>query len=116
MDKVLKVYISTPLMGDKFNLKKITEVLLVSPLVFAFIPPVGQLSDKDNGALLDKNAILLCDEVWVFGKIGRDCSWEIGFARGLGKPVKLFMTKEEIEYIQEDWMTFLDVTIVTLDE
>ena len=109
---MLKVYISTPLMGEKFNLKRITEVLLSYPNVFAFIPPIGQLEDKKSGALLDKNAILNCDEVWVFGKIGRDCAWEIGYANGLNKPIKFFMTQEELSHISEDWMTFLDVKII----
>lgn len=111
-----KVYISTPLLGDKFNLKRITSTLLKYPEVFAFIPPVGQLENKKEGAILDQMAIINCDEVWVFGKIGRDCAWEIGYATGLGRKVVLFMDKEELQHIEEDWMTFLDAEMVILEE
>lgn len=71
---MIKVYISTPLLGDIFNLKRITNVLLQRNDVFAFIPPVGQLEDKNSGALLDKNAILKGD--WLDEMVDDELDFE----------------------------------------
>ncbi len=103
------VYVCTPLSKEKFNLKMIQERIL-SEKVFAFIPPIGQLEDKHQGTRTDVQMLDLCDEVWVFGRIGRDCAWEIGYAKGLKKPVKFFMDNSEYEYLRDDWMVFHEVT------
>lgn len=100
-----KVYISTPLKEEKFNIEDIQSEILKYG-VFAFIPPTSQKVNQDQGSKVDKLSIELCDEVWVFGAIGRDCSWEIGFAHGLGKKVILYKSSHNNHIFNEDWMLF----------
>lgn len=105
-----KVYICTPLHGGKFNLDLIQKTILERN-VFAFIPAQGQLENKTLGAILDRKMLDEASEVFVFGPIGRDCSWEIGYATGKGKKVTIFLDKTNQD-ILEDWMTIIDVEIV----
>lgn len=105
-----KVYVCTPLKEEKFQLELISKILLEKQ-VFAFIPPTAQLQDKTTGAILDKKMIEECDEVFVFGNIGRDCAWEIGYAQGLGKKVTFFVNQENEYILQEDWMTTLNIVV-----
>lgn len=107
---IKKIYICTPLSKDKFNLDWITKVIL-NEKVFAFIPPVGQLQDKDAGAQVDKFMIEQCDELWAFGPLGRDCAWEMGFAHGLKKPVRLYFNPTTWELLKDDWMLFIDTKL-----
>lgn len=107
----MKVYICTPLAEGKFNLPKISKAVLDAG-AYAFIPPVGQLSDKTLGAKLDKLAIDQCDELWAFGPVGRDCCWEIGYAKGLGKVVKLFIDESNQYLVDEDWMVTIGAELV----
>jgi hypothetical protein len=101
-----RVYVCTPLKDEKYPGGTIHQVLLRFPNVFAFIPPTSQIIDKELGAALDKRMIELCNEVWVFGPIGRDCAWEIGYAQGLGKPVVFHLDQTNAQIVNEDWMTF----------
>lgn len=110
-----KIYVCTPLATGKFNLKQIQETLIHNG-VFAFIPPTDQLNEKAIGAKVDKQMIELCDELWAFGPIGRDCAWEIGYANGLGKKVKLFVDMMNEHVVQDDWMTVLNIEIVRMHE
>lgn len=105
-----RVYVCTPLAAGKFDLELISITLLARN-VFAFIPPRGQLNHKTIGAKLDRKMIDACDEVYVFGPIGRDCAWEIGYATGLGKPVTIFQNESNAGMLREDWMTIIDVKI-----
>lgn len=100
----MKVYISTPLKPEKFRLSLIQETVQKAG-VFAFIPTTTDTT-PEAGAAINKLQIELCDEVWVFGPIGRDCSWEIGYAQGLKKPVKFYVTQENEHMVREDWMLF----------
>lgn len=100
-----KVYISTPLKEEKFNIHDI-QAMILKHKVFAFIPPTSKKVDQHQGSLVDKLSIDLCDEVWVFGPIGRDCSWEIGYAQGLGKPVVFFLNEQNEYTVKEDWMVW----------
>lgn len=110
-----RVYISTPLKPGKFNLDAIQKEILVQK-VFAFIPPTEEYNDRVQGAAIDKLQIELCDEMWVFGPIGRDCAWEIGYAQGLGKPVKFYHSKSNEYVIQDDWMIFCAGTEVIYEK
>lgn len=100
----LRVYISTPLKPHKFKLADI-QAAVQKAGVFAFIPTTTDTT-PEAGAAINKLQLELCDEVWVFGAIGRDCSWEIGYAQGLKKPVKFFKTAENEHMVKEDWMLF----------
>lgn len=99
-----RVYISTPLKPHKFNLKAIQDAL-IDRRVFAFIPTTKDTT-PEMGAALNRMQIELCDEVWVFGPIGRDCAWEIGYAQGLSKPVVFFANELNAHMVKEDWMLF----------
>lgn len=99
------VYVSTPLKPTKFNLKYITEVLLKAGGLVPYIPPTTQTNEDGRGGALDELALENSDEVWAFGPLGRDCSWELGYAYKAGKPIKIFID-ETNEYLVngEDWM------------
>lgn len=102
-----KVYISTPLKLEKFRLDQIQAAILETEGVFAFIPTTAEAKgDPTRAALLNKQMLDLCDEVWVFGPIGRDCAWEMGYARALGKDLVFFSTEENQNIIPTDWMLF----------
>lgn len=105
------IYICTPLKIEKFKLDLISKMLL-DENIFAFIPPTEQLHGKDIGARLDEQHIALCDELWAFGNLGRDCSWEIGYAAGLGKPRKVFLTGDNNYLRDSDWMVPLGVEFI----
>lgn len=105
-----KVYISTPLKPEKFKLEQIQAQILKAG-VFAFIPTTVEVSPT-QGAAVDKLMLDLCDEVWVFGAVGRDCAWEMGYAQGLGKPVVFFVTSDNKDRVQSDWMLFCAGTII----
>lgn len=49
---------------------------------FIFRPQFGQLEDKEKYGTIDATAIENCDELWLIGDYGRDCSWELGYAAG----------------------------------
>jgi hypothetical protein len=105
MKNAKRVYISTPLKSGKFNLDVIQRMILAEP-VFAFIPPTEEKNNPKQGSAIDKLQLDLCDEVWVFGPIGRDCAWEIGYAQGKGIPVVYFASAENAHVTADDWMIF----------
>lgn len=108
-----KIYICTPLSQNKFDLSEISKQILKEK-VFAFIPPSEQLFEKKLGSSLDKMMIENCDEVWVFGEIGRDCAWEIGYAQGLNKNVIFHVNNKNKHILEEDWMVTINLTIKKL--
>lgn len=100
-----RVYICTPLKPEKFNLDTIQKEILKEK-VFAYIPPTEEKNNPSQGARVNRISIEMCDELWVFGPIGRDCSWEIGYAQGLGKKVVFFVSDNNLYVLNEDWMLF----------
>lgn len=108
-----KVYVSYPMNPKKHQMNVIQNELLKGD-VFPSIPPAGQLENKILGSAFDKKLIENCDEVWAFGEIGRDCSWELGFAVGLNKKVRIFIDASNSEILIEDWMTLINAEIVDL--
>jgi methyl coenzyme M reductase subunit C-like uncharacterized protein (methanogenesis marker protein 7) len=109
-----KVYISTPLKPGKFDLDAIQKHIEYQK-VFAYIPPTTG-EDSIQGASVHKQHIELCDEVWVFGPIGRDCAWEIGYAQGIGKHVVFFLSESNRNVLDEDWMVFCAGTEINSSE
>lgn len=109
-----RVYISTPLKPEKFKLGPIQDAILKAG-VFAFIPTTVDTT-PEQGAAINKLQIELADEVWVFGPIGRDCSWEIGYAQGKGIPVVFHESNENKHMVTEDWMLFCAGTQVVRSE
>jgi nucleoside 2-deoxyribosyltransferase len=96
-----RIYVCTPLKSGKFDLPLIVKTLPED--VFAYIPPTDPTKPKIEGALLNRKMIDLCDEVWVFGPLGRDCSWEIGYAEGLGKKIIVHINNNNQDVLN-DWM------------
>lgn len=105
-----RVYVSTPLKPEKFKLSDIQETLLEQN-AFAFIPTTVETTPA-QAAAVNKRMIELSDELWVFGPIGRDCAWEVGYAQGLGIPVVFFESKENQYVIEGDWMLLCAGTTV----
>lgn len=52
----------------------------------------------------DVRAIEACDELWVVGRFGRDCSWEIGYAMALRKLVVFWEDHTNKKKWWSDWM------------
>ncbi len=63
--------------------------------------------DFPHGAQQCQTAIEKAECVICQPPIGNDCSWELGYAIGIGKPVYVIGTLAE-----QDWMTKLGVTHV----
>lgn len=97
---------------NKHDMIKIQTEIMKHSNVFASIPPVGQLENKKICAEFDEQLIRNCNEVWAFGQIGRDCSWELGFAAGLNKKIKIFIDNTNRDILKEDWMIFLNAEII----
>lgn len=111
-----RVYVATPLKLEKFPFEKIQRTLLQMG-VFAFVPLPQSALDKDLVIHLNRHHIELSDEVWVFGKYGRDVAWEIGYAQGLGKMVRIFKTDANQQNVTDDEMMFcLPIEIIGEDK
>jgi len=108
------VYVCTPLKQGKFFIQDIVHETSLVQDVFFYIPPSDPAKPKTLGAELNRKMLLLCDEVWVFGLAGNDCSWEIGFADGLNKPVKVFITETNKQLLQ-DWMLWTGPKVEIID-
>lgn len=67
-------------------------------------PGLGGEEDKLAHVVQDVGMIREADELWVMGEYGRDCSWEIGFAMALGKPVRIFVDDTNRHLLEQDWM------------
>lgn len=80
------------------------KLKLVYPSV-EFFRPSGDDPDKLMDTVReDVKAIHECDELWVIGRYGRDCSWEIGYAMGLRKHVVIWEDHTNHRKIWSDWM------------
>jgi hypothetical protein len=100
------VYICTPLKEEKYPAEQIGTTILKYPTYRFFIPQTSLKVTKEVGTAIDKMHLDTCNEVWVFGPIGRDCAWEIGYAQGLGKRVIFHMDESNRHVVEQDWMTF----------
>lgn len=105
---MLKVYICSSLKDD--NYKYVTGVLKELPPAIHLRPtpgPVGgTLEDRRHHVEVDVAMIQYCDEVWVIGAYGRDCSWEMGYAMGLNKHVRILSDLTNRETLSLDWMIY----------
>lgn len=113
-----RVYISTPLKEEKFNITDIQNEILKHK-VFAFIPPNSPKVNQHQGSRVDRLSIDLCDEMWVFGAIGRDCSWEIGYADGIGKKLVFYTSDHNRDVTSSDWMIWtgdIEIRELNVDE
>lgn len=103
---MLKAYICSSLKDD--NYKYVTGVLKELPLVTHLRPSPGiegcAVGHRRHHVETDIAMLQYCDEVWVLGRYGRDCSWEIGYAMGLKKTVRILSDASNELLILEDWM------------
>lgn len=97
------IYVCCPLKSSKFPFNEIYKYV-TKPGIFAFIPLPNPNLPMKKIIQLNKHHIINCDEVWVFGKYGKDCAWEQGFAQALGKPVRIFLTKKNLKSVMKDEM------------
>lgn len=104
-----KVYICCSLKLP--NYEHVSGLLARLPDAIHLRPQPSQLDELTGSNLRKKNVveadvamIQYCDEVWVLGKFGRDCSWEIGYATALHKRVRILKEEDNAEIISSDWM------------
>jgi len=62
------------------------------------------------GAVACKKAIDMADMLLCQPPIGNDCSWELGYAAGLGKPIYVLGPLPV-----DDWMTKIDARFIAPD-
>lgn len=108
--KTLRVYVCSSLRPkvvkrvDKI-LQAMKETLKPDGRTVSFFRPGGTDKRKrDNTVRIDVMAIDACDELWVVGNYGRDCSWEIGYATALGKKIRIFEDHTNRRRLESDWM------------
>lgn len=52
----------------------------------------------------DVDAINACDELWLVGDYGRDCSFELGYALAIGKKIVVWTDRTNRKKFDSDWM------------
>lgn len=99
-----KVYICSSLRQDNYNY--VTELLKKLPEAIHLRPHISQSEADDKRHFVESDVAMMeyADEIWVLGRFGRDCSWEIGYATGRGIPIKLLEDKYNAEVLAADWM------------
>lgn len=104
MKEVPKVYICSSLKPD--NYLYVSELLTKLPPAIHLRPNASQLVADDRRHFVESDVAMIkyCDELWVLGRFGRDCTWEIGFATALGKTIRILRDRANDQVLQEDWM------------
>lgn len=100
-----KVYVCSSCRQENYDY--VTDLLTKNRLIhkaFLFRPQPGQLLNKTEFANVDIDAINASDEVWLIGEYGRDCAWELGYAAGIKKPIKVFRCEKNEKHLEADWM------------
>jgi hypothetical protein len=102
----MKVYICSSLRDEPY--KHVTalldKVVPAFPGTIVLRPSLGGDSNKVAHVIQDVGMIREADELWVMGEYGRDCSWDIGFAMGIGKKVRVFVDETNRHLLEQDWM------------
>lgn len=100
-----KVYICSSLRPEVYE--RVTRLLKETlPRAIHLRPFKEQYGNKLGHVETDVAMIRYCDEFWVVGEFGRDCSWEIGYATGLGKPIVFFCDETNRKNLESDWMMY----------
>lgn len=103
-----KVYICSSLRPEVINY--VNKTLYKLPRSIHLRPWSSPDSSKVGHVETDVAMIQYCDELWVVGEYGRDCSWEIGYAMGLGKRVVIWRDDSNKHLIAQDWMYIHGIT------
>src|SRR6266481_42803 len=97
------IYICSSLRAEVYaHVSKVLAVVTTDEKIYR--PQAGPAENRDSIVESDCYAIEHCDELWVIGEFGRDYSWEIGYAMGLGKIVKIFVDYTNSHFVEKDWM------------
>lgn len=100
-----RIYICSSLKPDNYS--HVTQVLTQLPTNVAYLRPhpaeITALKKEDT-VETDVAMIRYADEIWVLGHIGRDSTWEIGFATALNKRIRLLIDDTNRATIEQDWM------------
>ncbi|PWU11647.1 MAG: hypothetical protein C5B47_00635 [Verrucomicrobia bacterium] len=100
-----KVYICSSLRTEVYERvsKLLDEVL---PKAIHLRPFKEQKGNRLNHVEVDVAMIHHADEIWVVGEFGRDCSFEIGYATGIKKPIIMWRDFTNAKNIEHDWMIY----------
>lgn len=102
----MRVYICSSLRDEPYA--HVTGVLDKAkekfPEAIVLRPGLGGANDIVAHVVTDVGMIREADELWVMGEYGRDCSWEIGFAMGLGMTIRVFVDSTNEHLLAQDWM------------
>lgn len=97
-----KVYICSSVRASVYD--RVTGILEQLPPAIHLRPRQDVEGQKINHVEIDVAMIHHCDEVWVLGEFGRDCSWEIGYATAVGKHIIMFVDETNRNFVEKDWM------------
>lgn len=99
------IYVCSSLRPEVYqHVSKVLSVVAKDEKIYR--PQPGPLENRHEIVGSDCYGIEHCDELWVIGQFGRDCSWEIGYAMGLGKKVKIYVDDTNREFVDKDWMFY----------
>lgn len=110
---MIKVYICASLRPAVYE--RVTEILRNLPPAIHLRPWGAQKGDRMGHVETDVAMINHADQLWLVGEYGRDCSWELGYAMGIGKPIKIFMDDSNASRIEDDWMLYHGLNLGLLE-
>ncbi len=106
------IYLASPLKNQEINL--CIHDFLIEHDYECFLPQEDTPQSQDK-LTVDSNikAIKKSDIILVVGKdIGNDTSWEVGFSKGLGKPIILLCEISDASMLQKHLMVLSSVSQV----
>lgn len=103
-----KVYICSSLRPEVYE--RVSRILAKMPDVIPLRPWGAQAGEKEGHVETDIAMIKYSDELYVLGEFGRDCSFEIGYALGISKPVVIYRDKTNAKFLEQDWMIVHGIT------
>ncbi len=114
-----KIYVCSSLRPEVYA--RVTKILAKQKNIIPLRPWGAQIGEKEGHVETDIAMIQYSDELWVIGEFGRDCSFEIGYAIGIKKPVVVLRDSTNKDRLEQDWMWITGINngllrVVDLDE
>lgn len=106
----MRIYIASALSNAELNSRIAESIVLIG--ADYYLPqddPVNKAPKKDGTAIAERNKsqIEACDCLMaIYSKMGRDTSWEAGYAYGLGKAYFLICTEDSFNELKTSAMLF----------